>query len=91
MNDLYYDGPLFSIERCPACEEDEHPVYLVRAKLEGLAVTIGALKWAPQVSEYCLYPRPKTAWNWDVLFHVLNFQVDALTAKVLDEATGPAS
>jgi len=89
VNDLYYDGDFFTIERCPACENDEHPVYIIRAKDND--ATIGSLKWSSQLSEYCLFPRAGTAWNWDVLFHVLNFLVDALTAKILEGTEGSAS
>lgn len=88
--DPIYDTDLFKIERCPDCEEEaEHPAYVVKEKDAG--VTIAAVKWNAFIGEYCLFPRPNTAWNWDALFHLLNFLVDALSKQVLDQARGPAS
>lgn len=89
MNDLIYETNLFKIEPCPACDEyAEHPVYLIKEIDAG--ATIGAVKWNAMIGEYCLFPRPGTAWNWDALFHLLNFLVDVLTTKVLEQTKGPA-
>jgi hypothetical protein len=90
MTEPIYETDLFRIERCPACDEDaEHPVYIIQEKEAG--TTIGAVKWNAFIAEYCLYPRPNTAWNWDALFHLLNFLIDEISKQVLDQAKGPAS
>lgn len=89
MTEHIYETDLFKIIPCPLCDDNaEHPAFLVQAKENDDVV--GAVKWNAVIGEYCLFPRPQTAWNWDALFQLLNFLIDVLTAKVLDQAKGPA-
>lgn len=90
MSKPIYETDLFTIILCPLCDDDDnHPAFLVQTK-ENEDV-IGHVKWNAVIGEYCLFPRSRTAWNWDALWHLLNFLVDVLTARVLDQAKGPAS
>lgn len=90
MSEPVYETGLFRIELCPLCsEDDDHPAFIIFAKEN--EDTIGAVKWNAVIGEYCLFPRPQTAWNWEALWHLLNFLVDTLTKQVLDQAKGPAS
>lgn len=82
MKDIVYQSEILRIQVCPACDKTtEHPVYLVLAADNDSI--IGQIRWNRMIQEYCLEARPGTAWNWDALFHILNFLIDELNKKIL--------